>query len=223
MPKQKDPTVAVELLRAAEGVFVERGFASAKVEEITARAGVSKGAFYLHFDSKEDAFRRIVEARFAKMADLVESELTAPPRGLDELPEAWLAKDLEIFEFVWENRALFRMCLEGGASADFAYVVDAFAERIRGTVLGLLRRGVEMGLYRRDLDLELTALVMAGAYDRVARALVRAVNKPDLPAMLAEVQRLLVRSIATPDLLAIVDPPVTHRRPSKRPSRRKTG
>lgn len=57
--RQKE-TRPADIIRAALDVFSEKGFAGAKMEEIAARAGVSKGAPYLYFPTKEDLFRAVV-------------------------------------------------------------------------------------------------------------------------------------------------------------------
>ncbi|PKO62129.1 MAG: TetR family transcriptional regulator [Betaproteobacteria bacterium HGW-Betaproteobacteria-18] len=49
-----------ELLAAALDLFVEKGFAATRVEEVAARAGVSKGTLFLYFPSKEDLFKAVV-------------------------------------------------------------------------------------------------------------------------------------------------------------------
>lgn len=49
-----------ELLDAALSLFVEKGFAATRVEEVAARAGVSKGTLFLYFDSKEALFKAVV-------------------------------------------------------------------------------------------------------------------------------------------------------------------
>ena len=49
-----------EILHAALDVFAARGFAAAKLDEVAARAGVSKGTLYLYFESKEELFRSVV-------------------------------------------------------------------------------------------------------------------------------------------------------------------
>lgn len=49
-----------ELLDAALDLFVEKGFAATRVEEVAARAGVSKGTLFLYFPSKEDLFKAVV-------------------------------------------------------------------------------------------------------------------------------------------------------------------
>lgn len=49
-----------EILDAALEVFSEQGFAGARVEDIATRAGISKGAVYLYFDSKHEMLKALV-------------------------------------------------------------------------------------------------------------------------------------------------------------------
>jgi len=49
-----------ELLAAALDLFVEKGFAGTRVEEVALRAGVSKGTLFLYFSSKEELFKAVV-------------------------------------------------------------------------------------------------------------------------------------------------------------------
>lgn len=238
MSRPADPNAKIDLLRAAEAVFVERGLDHAKVEEITARAGHSKGAFYLHFGSKEEAFRQIVETMLARLAACLD-ESGEPPESTDPAAlAAWLErmrlKELEMFEFIWANRRVVRLMLEGGGSASFGYLIDQFAERCRAETMRLLAWGVRHGLYRADLDLEVASLFAGGGYDRVARQIVRAERKPDLAALLDQVQRVVHLGLATPALARRFDSPVNNggrhraappriqaRRPTSRPRARR--
>ncbi len=70
-----------EIVQAALDVFAEKGFAAAKLDEIAARAGISKGALYLYFETKEDLFRAVVREAVAPNLDMVEAVLaqTAMP------------------------------------------------------------------------------------------------------------------------------------------------
>ncbi|MBS4037356.1 MAG: TetR/AcrR family transcriptional regulator [Hydrogenophaga sp.] len=54
-----------ELLEAALSLFVEKGFAATRVEEVAARAGVSKGTLFLYFPSKEELFKAVVRETIA--------------------------------------------------------------------------------------------------------------------------------------------------------------
>lgn len=49
-----------EIIAAALDLFVERGYASTRLEDVAARAGVSKGTLYLYFENKEDLFKAVV-------------------------------------------------------------------------------------------------------------------------------------------------------------------
>lgn len=54
-----------EIVAAALEVFSQKGFAAARLDDIAVRAGVSKGAIYLYFATKEDIFRAVVEQAVA--------------------------------------------------------------------------------------------------------------------------------------------------------------
>jgi AcrR family transcriptional regulator len=50
-----------ELMAAALELFVEKGFAGTRLEDVATRAGVSKGTLYLYFDSKEALFKAVIQ------------------------------------------------------------------------------------------------------------------------------------------------------------------
>lgn len=54
-----------ELMAAALTLFVEKGFAATRVEEVAQRAGVSKGTLFLYFPSKVDLFKAVVRENIA--------------------------------------------------------------------------------------------------------------------------------------------------------------
>jgi AcrR family transcriptional regulator len=56
-----------ELLDAALALFVEKGFAATRVEEVALRAGVSKGTLFLYFQSKEDLFKAVIHENIASL------------------------------------------------------------------------------------------------------------------------------------------------------------
>src|SRR3712207_1061770 len=117
MSRPPDPHARVKLLAAAEEVFVARGLAAATVEDIARLAGLAKGSFYLHFDSKEEAFRQLVEAMLARMATYRDAMPEESPHGLEDVEaflEFWVGNDVQIFEFIWQNRGLMALMLEGG-------------------------------------------------------------------------------------------------------------
>lgn len=65
-----------EILAAALEVFAERGFHSARLEEVAKRAGVSKGALYLYFETKADLFRAVVSDAISPNIERVKAMAT---------------------------------------------------------------------------------------------------------------------------------------------------
>lgn len=61
MPRRPDPNLRDRLLAAATAVFAARGFKGATLDDIAARAGVTKGGLYLHFPGKEALFFAVVD------------------------------------------------------------------------------------------------------------------------------------------------------------------
>ena len=58
-----------ELTAAALALFTEKGFAATRLEDIAARAGVSKGTLYLYFDSKEALFEAVIRESIVPAMD----------------------------------------------------------------------------------------------------------------------------------------------------------
>lgn len=66
-----------EIIAAALAVFAEKGFAAARLDDIATRAGVSKGALYLYFETKQDLFRAVVEEAVAPNLEAVRAAAEA--------------------------------------------------------------------------------------------------------------------------------------------------
>lgn len=199
MARPADPNVRSKLLAAAEQAFGAVGVERAHVEAIATLAGVSKGAFYNHFASKDEAFRELVAALIGRLRELVSRpDPVTPTPTPEEFFEHCLEFDMRIFEFIWENRRFMRVVLEGGRSHAWVHLVDEFADHSRKLVVEHLAFGQSHGLFRRDLDIELSATFLSGGYDRLARSLVRMNERPDLYALLSSIQTTILYGIARP-------------------------
>ena len=82
-----------ELLEAALALFVEKGFAATRAEEVAQLAGVSKGTLYLYYPSKEELLKAVIahylSARIAATAEQVR-QITGPMEPvLREMLVAW--------------------------------------------------------------------------------------------------------------------------------------
>jgi AcrR family transcriptional regulator len=208
MSRIADPRAKIELLRAAESVFAEHGLNASKVEHITSRAGVSKGAFYLHFESKDDCWRQIIEGFVAKLANRLDVPRVVGAALVENVTdhlEQWHRHDLEILEFCWQNRAIFRMVLAGGGGTPYAYLIDEFAVRVAETTEGWLRRAVTAGVYRPDVDTRVIAALISGGYDRMVRELISRPKRPDIAAWSMQALALFTRGLLTDEARRVLD------------------
>ncbi len=82
-------------MAAALELFVERGFAATRLDDVAARAGVSKGTLYLYFDSKEALFEAVIREGMVpalkEAAVRVASYQGSAAALLEELLMAWWA------------------------------------------------------------------------------------------------------------------------------------
>lgn len=56
-----------ELLDAALSLFVEKGFAATRSDEVAVRAGVSKGTLYLYYPSKEELLKAVIQQNLSRI------------------------------------------------------------------------------------------------------------------------------------------------------------
>jgi AcrR family transcriptional regulator len=65
--KRRKATRPGELIDAALNLFIEKGFAATRSEEVAQRAGVSKGTLFLYFATKEDLFKAVVRENIGSL------------------------------------------------------------------------------------------------------------------------------------------------------------
>jgi AcrR family transcriptional regulator len=76
------------LLDAAAKLIAERGYRGTTVNDVVARAGLSKGTFYWHFKSKHDLLLAVLEERFDRPVRELAELLKSAPAHEDMAPEA---------------------------------------------------------------------------------------------------------------------------------------
>ncbi|AKU97146.1 regulatory protein TetR [Labilithrix luteola] len=205
MSRIADPKAKISLLRAAEAVFAERGLASAKVEEITKRAGLSKGAFYLHFESKEAALKHVVESFLARCGQFFPSPPVHPglPEERFEMVERSRVEDVQLFEFLWQNRAILRILPT--CQGPYDYLFQAFHSEIVKTTREWLDYFRREGIYRDDLDCDLAVTLVVGAYNQLVTRLVATDTRPPIETWVRFAQDTFFRAFGTPELLRALE------------------
>ncbi len=182
MVKQAGPSVRERLLQAAVTVFSRSGFNGSSVQDIVEAAGVPKGSFYNHFDSKEALGAAVIsyyweDKASGSLAILYDDGL--PP--LDRLHRyfEWVIADIV-------ERGYTGGCFIGNMAAELSDHSNAVSTNLcdayacwTGHIAACIRLAQEMGAMRSTAD---PALLASFALNSWEGALLRArVTKSSLP------------------------------------------
>lgn len=138
-----------ELIDAALACFAERGFAATKLDDIAAKAGVSKGTVYLYFPSKEELFKAVIRETVLPNIERAETLLAAA-----DLPSAEYLRRL--LEFMTGRMASSPIGIipkliitEAGNFPDIArFYLDNVVHRGFALIGRILERGIKSGEFR---------------------------------------------------------------------------
>ena len=150
-----------EILEAALDLFVEKGFAATRLEDVAQRAGVSKGTVYLYFDSKDDLFKSVIRSGMVRAIEEAE-KLVAGFEG----SSADLLR--QIYAGWWQNIGGTKlsgipklMISEAQNFPELArFYYDEVIQRGSRLIASALERGVARGEFRPvNVDYAVRALV----------------------------------------------------------------
>jgi AcrR family transcriptional regulator len=138
-----------ELLAAALDLFVERGYAAARLDDVAARAGVSKGTLYLYFTNKEELFKAVVRENVLPVIGEAEGIIEA-----FEGPSAELFRQIALgwWERIGNTKLSGITKLIMAESSNFPEVTqfyhDEVITRSNAMIMRMLERGIARGEFR---------------------------------------------------------------------------
>jgi AcrR family transcriptional regulator len=138
-----------EILDAALACFAEKGFAAARMDDIAARAGVTKGTIYLYFENKDAVFKALVrESIGAQIAHVIESIRAYEGSSRDLLRNA--VTMIAHFAATSDRVVLPKIIVaEVGNFPELArFYRDEIIDKGLGAMTSVIARGVERGEFR---------------------------------------------------------------------------
>jgi AcrR family transcriptional regulator len=222
-----DPHAKSALIAAARTQFVRSGIKGARIEDITQASRLSKGAFYLHFESKEALFAELV-AEFQRQMEQIVSEReravrtylerqrltardtlerTAKHQGLVALEMKY---DRAVLELIWNERDVFTVLSRGAQGTSFEGFMWQMAEREVKRVVDGHESMMSLGACRADVPSQVFASLVVGTYLLIAQQMSRLEKKPDLDLWVHAIQQLIHEGVAPREAAP------KRRRPAKR-------
>lgn len=143
-----------ELLDAALHLFVEKGFAATKAEDIARQAGVSKGTLYLYYTSKEDLLREVISQRVStRIASGAQTAASFQGRSADlmrSLLVDWWSETLES-----DASAVIKLVV--AEVRNFPELAEHWTREVIGPgsqlIGSMVQRGIDSGEFRPDVNL----------------------------------------------------------------------
>ncbi len=180
------------ILSAAITVFSQKGYHTARMDDIVAEAHSSKGAVYFHFPGKEQLFLALIDA-FAEKLETRLAEAIAAEQGGMRRVEAALEAGLGVFG---EYRQLAKIFLVQavGLGQRFEEKRRAILDRFARLIQTHLDEAIADGDIP-PLDTEIAALVWVGAINELVMRWIQT-GHPAPERLLPTLRAMLLRSIA---------------------------
>ncbi|MFK7804827.1 MAG: TetR family transcriptional regulator [Anaerolineae bacterium] len=149
-----------DLLDAALVVFSQRGYSAARLQDIAAAAGVTRGAVYHHFQNKAGLFEALMEAASQQGNSIVSDAISAGGSFLDICEQILITS----FEMVATNKKARDTMSIYLFKSDFSAELQSFAETLKQQavlsvqgVAEFVKMGIAQGELKPDLDPEVVA------------------------------------------------------------------
>jgi AcrR family transcriptional regulator len=203
MARAANPNLQQDLVDAATVVFAQSGLATARVSDITARAGVSKGAFYLHFESKEALYLQIARGFLDEMLAVVADHEQVfhecamrnfgvpSPDDMSRLHEA----DQHLLDFLWNHRQPLAMVLHGAMGTSLSFLADEFVDSLQKRMRDAMATHLPTGADEFLLSPDFTSMMAAGTIYMYARRMVISDQKPNVDDDLRLFRQVLITGV----------------------------
>lgn len=158
-PEPKESRKA-EIVNAAIEVFTQKGYHSAKVSDITRKAGISIGTFYVHFQNKRDLFIEVVEEVFRHIV----GDAARNIKGEQDLGKRLVIRGRTFFENYSRYVEILNQLRAEIASEEKwpQEKLNRMYKALTGPLIREARDGIEKGEVRADVDPELLAFALTG-------------------------------------------------------------
>ena len=204
LPRTKPLTVRGQrtrqlLLDAAEQVFGEVGYDQASIAEITRRAGVALGTFYVYFPHKQAIFVELID----ELGSRLRAALAESTKGLTDRLQLERAGFEAFLQFASTHRNLYRVVRQAEFVDAEAYY--RYYRRIAEAYTHNLSKAMDADQIAR-FDPEVTAYALMGIADFVGMRFVLWEGAADRDRVITEVMAFVSHGLMNPERLGLPKP-----------------
>ena len=161
VPEYKEEA-RTRIIKAANQVFGEKGYRQATMDDVAKKLGVSKGALYLYFASKEDLFAEICRSEPLAFKQILYSSFSENNQPLES---AGTFFDNMLKRYGSESGLTFEIFSEASHNTSLRKILKKTQDDYAKTLLNYLEEGKKRGFIHNDLDLEPLTYALIGLWN----------------------------------------------------------
>lgn len=184
------------ILAGALHCFTEKGYQATTVDDIVRHLGMSKGAIYNYFSSKEEMYIQMADARMNAMVDTLTEQFKQVPsaaekirylferfykQSLDEL-RRWLTFHLEF-------------SIYAGRQPDLAHFLSEYMAKALSLIQNIMEEGKRSGEFRSDLDARSASYLFWSVRDGLALHFMLEGDEAEYKSILKDMETMVFRNI----------------------------
>jgi AcrR family transcriptional regulator len=168
VPEYKEEA-KTRILTAANKVFGEKGYRQATMDDVAKKLGVSKGALYLYFASKEELFEAICRTEPLAFKEILYSSFSENKNPLESAVEFF---DKMLKRYGSNSGLSFEIFSEASHNPSLRRVLKKTQDEYAATLMNYLEEGRKRGFIDRDLDLRFLTYALIGLWNGIETLIV---------------------------------------------------
>ncbi|KIL37570.1 hypothetical protein SD71_02870 [Cohnella kolymensis] len=184
------------ILEGALHCFTEKGYQATTVDDIVRHLGMSKGAIYNYFSSKEDMYIQMADARMNTMVDTLTEQFKLVPSAAEKLRHLFARFHRQSLD---ELRKWLTFHMEfsiyAGRRPDLADFLSEYMGKALALIQKIMEEGKQSGEFRSDLDAKSASYLFWAVRDGLALHFMIDGEEAEYKSILKDMETMVFRNI----------------------------
>lgn len=192
MPEEEN--TLSRILSSARQEFMEKGFLNASLRNIVKNAGVTTGAFYRYYDSKEALFSALVDEHARYVLDSFNNTIDA----FEKLPGNTQTEQMidisssyltELLDYIYDHYDTFKLLIECAEGTSYSDFIHQMVVREVDSTYTYIKALIDMGYKVESLNKNLIHIIASGLFTGIFEAVVHDMPKEEAKEYLSQLHR----------------------------------
>jgi len=186
--------VKEHIVQQSLSLFLKKGVKQVNMDEVASNLGISKKTLYVHFDNKQDLIHHCFQKHNNNVAEMINTSASQFDNAIDEL----FAVDGGCSLVMKQTNPYLLGELKRYYPNTWALIEQLKQKVLFNIMKNNLDNGIEQGLYRQELDVEIIAKLMISRIDVLVNDDIFPLTHYDFRKLLTENRIYHIRGISTP-------------------------